>query len=109
MKELIENRIKVYLNPPQDRRLYVRASDPKYWDGKINAVSLSRALRLCLNDMTREEKDELVDPFESLVDCGKYKGPKQCGQVWNPERNAYEDTPEWKASAEAKKKAVPRK
>jgi len=107
--ELIENRIPVYLMPPEDRQLYKRASDPKYWDGKINAISLSRAIRLAMNDMTEEEKKWLVDPFESLVDCGKYKKPALCGQVWNEETKKYEDTPEWKALHEATKTSIPRK
>jgi len=107
--KLIEERIPVYIVPEADRQLYVRASNPKYWNGKIDGVSLSRALRLAMNEMSEKEQNELIDPFESLIDCGKYKKPDACGQVWNTEKKIYEDSPEWKAISEASKTSIPRK
>lgn len=31
------------------------------------------------------------DPFESLVDNNLYAKPDRCGQVWNEDKQIYED------------------
>jgi len=71
-----------------DYELYVFAS--KFWDGKLNAISCSRALRLAMNEPNCPKS---IDPFESLVDHepSLYAKADVCGQVWDKEKKIYVD------------------
>lgn len=71
-----------------DRELFNYAS--RYWDGKINPISCSRALRIAMND---PECPRSIDPFESLIDHepSLYAKPDECGQVWDEARKIYID------------------
>ena len=76
-----------------DWALYEYAS--KYWDGKMNAVSCSRTLRIAMND---KHCPSSIDPFESLVDHEPelYAKPEECGQVWDPIQKIYVDDIDFK-------------
>lgn len=82
MKKLITNCIPCYRT---DEAQLIYAS--RYWNGKIDAVSLCLALRRAMED---DECPESVDPFESFVDANLYATPIACGQIWNPKSKKYD-------------------
>jgi len=72
----------------ENYNLYVFAS--KFWDGNLNAISCSRALRLAMN---QPDCPRSIDPFESLVDHVPklYAKPDECGQIWDEKNKIYID------------------